>query len=103
LFIDSNYQSYYGSEYDGSDYEDATYNFNDGFENFSQQGVKLEYGSSNGEENYEYGDDEMNGAFWQAQDMFFDEEYVGNENLNISDGDYGPRFELDFHDELDEE
>ena len=91
--------SYYGSDYDESDYEDATDNFNDGFEDFSQQDVISEDGSFNGEENYDYDESEIDDAFFQAQDMFFEE----NENFNSSDSDYGPQSELDFHDELDEE
>ena len=73
------------------------------FDNFSQRDITSEDGSANGEENYEYGDGEMNDSFWQAQDMVFEEESVENENLNTSDGDYSPRLELDVHDELEEE
>ena len=62
--------SYCGSDYDESDYEDTSEDFNDAFENFSQQDVTLEDGSLDNECNYDYGDSEIDDAFNQAQDMF---------------------------------
>ena len=90
--------SYYGSEYEGSNYEDATSDCDDGYDNYSQQDVASEHGSYNGEESYQNDDSQMEDAYFQAQ-----VESVENENLYLSDSEYGPQSELDFHDELDEE
>ena len=64
--------SSYGSDYDGSDYEYATDDFNDACENFCHQDSTSEDGSSNGEEDHECWNGEMDDAFWEAQDMCFE-------------------------------
>jgi hypothetical protein len=61
--------------------------------------VVSEDGSSDNECNYEYGDSKTDDAFNHAQDMSVEEIEV----FDSSDGEYVPRFELDFHEELDEE
>jgi hypothetical protein len=100
LFIYSNYHVFlYGSEYDESEYEDATDYFNDECDDFSQQNME----SENGYGNLEYDDRDMDDAFLELQDMCFEEESVENECFDSSDGDYGPRFELDFGSDSDEE
>ncbi len=91
--------SNYGSDYDEFDCKDATSDFNDGCDNYSQQDVASEDGSYNGEESYQYDDSQMEDAFFQAQDMLCEVESVENENLYLSDSEYGPQSELDFHDD----
>ena len=91
--------SSYGSEHDESEYEDATDYFNDECDDFSQQNVEPE----DGYKDHWYWNGEMDDAFWEAQDMCFEEESADNQDFNVSDGDNSPRFELDFYDDFDDE